>query len=322
MTTRLPIDILVPGTTTSTTGTIRLTGTDAVATHVLSTDLLAISVGILLYRITGEENVSLGLDFGEEKKTISPIFPTPSTTIAEAVTYLQEQKQLDTSNDAPPSSPPTATLCISKDEKDLDTNTTLPLPLTQEEAPLRCVVSTTTCYLEFDSGRISSAYADSILRTWTCILRHLNTSPPPTTTLIQDILYLDDIDRAIVLTTFNLPIVSDYKKQYNRKKKELPLLLHHLFQKQAAKYPKRIAVEGPRATMSYQELDHQANRVAHYLRQRCNIQPEDKVALLFPRCVESYVALLGVLKAGAAYVPLDVSFPAERIKFTLGALLC
>jgi hypothetical protein len=209
MTTRLPIDIVVPGTTTSTTGTIRLTGTDAVATHVLSTDLLAISAGILLYRITGEENVSLGLDFGEEKKTISPIFPTPSTTIEEAVTYLQEQKQLDTSNDAPPSSPPTATLCISKDEKDLDTNTTLPLPLTQEEAPLRCVVSTTTCYLEYDSGRISSAYADSILRTWTCILRHLNTSPPPTTTLIQDILYLDDVDRAIVLNNFNRPIVSD-----------------------------------------------------------------------------------------------------------------
>ena len=43
----------------------------------------------------------------------------------------------------------------------------------------------------------------------------------------------------------------------------------------------------------------------------------DTVALLFPRSVDSYIAILGIMKAGAAYVPLDVSFPMERIKFTL-----
>ncbi len=66
--------------------------------------------------------------------------------------------------------------------------------------------------------------------------------------------------------------------------------------------------------MTYVQLEADANRLARWLRHRYRIRPDDRVALLFPRgSREAYTALLAVLKAGAAYVPLDPETPAERV---------
>ena len=70
--------------------------------------------------------------------------------------------------------------------------------------------------------------------------------------------------------------------------------------------------------MTYAELEADANRLAHRLRRRYGIQPNDRVALLLARgSREAYTSLLAVLKAGAAYVPLDPEYPTERIAHIL-----
>ena len=66
--------------------------------------------------------------------------------------------------------------------------------------------------------------------------------------------------------------------------------------------------------LTYQELDHRANRLAHFLISR-GIEEGDLVGILLERSLDSYIALLGVLKAGAAFVPIDPSFPPDQIAF-------
>ncbi len=92
--------------------------------------------------------------------------------------------------------------------------------------------------------------------------------------------------------------------------------LHALFAAQAARTPQAIAVVQGANQLTYAELDAQAERLAARLRaQGCG--PGRMVGLFLERTPRMLVALLGALKAGAAYVPLDPSYPAERIGFML-----
>ena len=96
--------------------------------------------------------------------------------------------------------------------------------------------------------------------------------------------------------------------------------LQHLFEQRcdeihAGNGPhEAIVTEG--ATYGFRDLDNRANQVARFLREQ-GIKAGDRVALMFDKGVHTYVALLAVLKVNAAYVPLDASFPNERIGFIL-----
>ncbi|WP_447040836.1 amino acid adenylation domain-containing protein [Streptomyces sp. DSM 118878] len=89
-----------------------------------------------------------------------------------------------------------------------------------------------------------------------------------------------------------------------------------LFEAQAARTPERVAVVFEDVSLSYAELDARAERLAHLLIDR-GVRPGDFVALALPRSADLVVAVLGVLKAGAAYVPVDPAYPADRIRHTL-----
>lgn len=91
-------------------------------------------------------------------------------------------------------------------------------------------------------------------------------------------------------------------------------LLPDLFQLRAARTPHAPAVRSGGRVLSYGELNTRANRLAHHLIAR-GIGPEHLVGVRLPRSADLVVALLGVLKSGAAYVPLDSGAPAERIAF-------
>ncbi|WP_238319412.1 AMP-binding protein, partial [Xanthomonas maliensis] len=89
-----------------------------------------------------------------------------------------------------------------------------------------------------------------------------------------------------------------------------------LFEQQVGRAPHAIAlIDGDKA-LSYAELDTRANQLAHHLIAH-GIGPEDPVALLLQRGSDLVVALLAVLKAGAAYLPLDPAYPPERLAFML-----
>ena len=92
--------------------------------------------------------------------------------------------------------------------------------------------------------------------------------------------------------------------------------LHELVAEQAARTPDAIALEHAGESTSYRELNRAANRLAHHLREQ-GIGPDNLVALCLPRSPELVVAMLGVLKAGAAYLPVDPAYPQERIELLL-----
>jgi len=90
--------------------------------------------------------------------------------------------------------------------------------------------------------------------------------------------------------------------------------IHGWIAAHAARTPAAIAVECEGWELSFSELDQRANRLAQYLRQR-GAAPEVLVGICLERSPEMVVALLGILKSGAAYVPLDPAFPAERLAY-------
>ncbi len=90
--------------------------------------------------------------------------------------------------------------------------------------------------------------------------------------------------------------------------------IHELFEQQVKNNSEAIAVTFEEKQLTYKELNVQANQIAHYLRMR-GVGPEVLVGLFFERSLEMIVAILGVLKAGGAYLPIDPNYPQERIAF-------
>ncbi|MEV5676435.1 non-ribosomal peptide synthetase [Streptomyces sp. NPDC052069] len=91
-------------------------------------------------------------------------------------------------------------------------------------------------------------------------------------------------------------------------------LLPDLFQLQVARTPHAVAVRSGGRSLTYARLNAHANRLAHHLIAR-GVGPEHLVGVRLPRSADLVVALLGVLKSGAAYVPMDSDAPAERLAF-------
>ena len=81
-------------------------------------------------------------------------------------------------------------------------------------------------------------------------------------------------------------------------------------------FPDRVAVTDGNRQLTYGELNNKANRLAHLLIQR-GVGPEQFVALALPRSIDMLVSLLAVHKAGAAYVPLDPDYPADRLAYMI-----
>ncbi|HEX6346257.1 amino acid adenylation domain-containing protein [Umezawaea sp.] len=118
---------------------------------------------------------------------------------------------------------------------------------------------------------------------------------------LDDLRLLDDAERHQVLVEWN-PTGRDYPVD----------TLPALFAAQAARTPDAVAVTCDGEGLTYAELDARANRLAHALVER-GAGPERYVALRLPRSTDLVVAVLGVLKSGAAYLPIDPSYPADRV---------
>jgi amino acid adenylation domain-containing protein len=119
----------------------------------------------------------------------------------------------------------------------------------------------------------------------------------------------------------SLPLLAEQERakllyEWNATFTEYPreLSLHGLIEAQVARTPDAIALVFEDQSVSYAELERRANQLAHRLRS-LGVGPKQLVGLCLRRSVELIVGLLGILKTGAAYVPLDPSFPSDRIAF-------
>ena len=92
--------------------------------------------------------------------------------------------------------------------------------------------------------------------------------------------------------------------------------LFEIFENATDTYPSRPAIIFQDKEYSYKEIDANANRLARYLRER-GIQTGDKVGLIVENSAELYISMLGIMKSGAAYVPIDVGYPEDRVKYII-----
>jgi amino acid adenylation domain-containing protein len=111
---------------------------------------------------------------------------------------------------------------------------------------------------------------------------------------------------------------------WNATDKEYPSgkTIQQLFEEQVEKTPDNVAIVYEETKLSYRELNERANRLAHYLKNNYDIQPDSLIGLCLDRSEHILIGILGVLKSGGAYVPMDPSYPEERIQFILEDAKC
>ncbi|WP_162034321.1 AMP-binding protein, partial [Chryseobacterium potabilaquae] len=94
--------------------------------------------------------------------------------------------------------------------------------------------------------------------------------------------------------------------------------IHELFERQVEKTPDHIALVYEDIKLTYRELNERSNQLAHYLLETYKIQPDELILLCLERSEQMLIAILGVLKSGGAYVPMDPGYPMDRIEHILG----
>ncbi len=104
---------------------------------------------------------------------------------------------------------------------------------------------------------------------------------------------------------------------WNQTREDFPeACVHTLFERQAGRTPDAVAVQTEERSLTYRELNERANQLAHVLR-RNGVGPDRIVGIFMERSLEMVVAMLGIHKAGGAYLPLDPSYPKARLAFML-----
>jgi surfactin family lipopeptide synthetase A len=152
----------------------------------------------------------------------------------------------------------------------------------------------------------SAVERDSVARMsgwFTTFLRGLASEPHKS---IAELPLLDAEERHKLLAEWNNP----------RAVRPESRSIHRLFEEQVARTPDAVAVVFESGRLTYAELNRRANRVAHRLH-RLRVGPEERVGILVERSPEMVIGLLGVLKAGGAYLPLDPRAPRDRLLFMM-----
>ncbi|MEM1368005.1 MAG: amino acid adenylation domain-containing protein [Cyanobacteria bacterium P01_H01_bin.15] len=120
-----------------------------------------------------------------------------------------------------------------------------------------------------------------------------------------------------------LPLLTDAERQqilfeWNGTTVDYPYdkSIHELFEEQVVKTPNAIALVYENQSLTYTELNHRVNQLAHYF-QSLGVKPEARVGIYLERSLELVISILGILKAGGAYIPLDANSPLARNQFIL-----
>ncbi|QMS92210.1 amino acid adenylation domain-containing protein [Nostoc edaphicum CCNP1411] len=156
--------------------------------------------------------------------------------------------------------------------------------------------------LEYSTDLFQAATIDRLIQNFQTLLHGIGENPEQS---IAELPLLTENEQQQLLVQWNDTVV------------EIPdLCVHELFAQQAARTPDKIAVIFENKSLTYRELNTKANQLAHSL-QKLGVQTETRVGICCDRSLEMAIALLAVLKAGAAYIPLDPAYPQERLAFIL-----
>lgn len=157
--------------------------------------------------------------------------------------------------------------------------------------------------ISYNTAHYEAGVITRLLDHMETILAGMATQPD---TILAEVPMLTVAEREQLLHTWNADTV-DYPQDMG---------IHELVAAQVAQTPHAAALIFGKTTLTYTDLDQQANQLAHYL-QSLGVGPETLVGMYAHRSIEMVVGLLAILKAGGAYIPLDPAYPLERIIFML-----
>ncbi len=160
--------------------------------------------------------------------------------------------------------------------------------------------------LEYNTSLFRAETAERMLRGYETLLKSILQNPGGR---LGDFQIVDGPERALLLETWTDTSIALDRSQS----------LHQLFESRAAELPDCVAVADDETSLTFSELDARANQLAHYLLAR-GVTPEEPVPFFLGRTVRVMVAIIGILKAGAAYVPLDLLDPPGRRARVLSVL--
>ncbi len=160
-----------------------------------------------------------------------------------------------------------------------------------------------TVIFSYDRRRLSDEMVEQIACHWTAVMDGMIKKPD---TRLAELSVLSEQERQHLLVDWN-----DSRRSYPPDR-----CLHELFEAQARRTPERIALSGKGVDLTYRDLDAKANQLAHCLRKQ-GVGPDVRVGICLERSTNLLVAILGVLKAGGTYVPLDPTYPTERLAYML-----
>jgi natural product biosynthesis luciferase-like monooxygenase protein len=157
--------------------------------------------------------------------------------------------------------------------------------------------------LDYDAALFEEQTARRMLGHYTTILRELGSRPDARAATLSMLTAGEREELLVQRNATALPVRED-------------ACVHDLIAEQAARTPRAVALIAGDETLSYEELEQRANRMARYLVAR-GVGPEVLVGIRLERSADMLVAVLGTLKAGGAYLPLDPSYPEERIRYMI-----
>jgi amino acid adenylation domain-containing protein len=173
------------------------------------------------------------------------------------------------------------------------------------EIKLSCVQSADVLSLElhYDSSLVRAEDIARLTEEFQTLLASITSNPEAP---LGDLEVLGEFERARLLDEFNDVGTSV----------RIDKCIHQLFEEQVKRAPNNVAVVSTDQRLTYAQLNARANQLAHYL-QSLGVGPEVPVAICMERCLEMVVGVLGILKAGGSYVPLDPAYPKERLAFMM-----
>jgi len=159
-----------------------------------------------------------------------------------------------------------------------------------------------TGFFEYNSDLFDRSTLERLTHHYLVLLRGITAAPDRQLSAYE--LMTEDERQKVVL-------------EWNHTETSYPdLCLHQLFEQQAKERPDAVALKADDISLTYRELDERANQLANLLIGR-NLPPESFVGVCTDRSSHMVVALLGVLKAGCAYLPMDPLYPADRLAFMI-----
>ncbi|PYP93124.1 MAG: non-ribosomal peptide synthetase [Candidatus Angelobacter sp. Gp1-AA117] len=163
---------------------------------------------------------------------------------------------------------------------------------------------TMSCNFEYNTALFEEQTIARMVQDYQAILQQM---------IAQPALHLHALEEALDHAALH-QVLSEFSRSGNRPLPEAAI--HQLFEQQAGRTPDVLAIVTVHGRLTYRDLNRRANQLAREL-QKQGIGVESRVAIFMERSAEMFIAVLAVLKAGAAYVPLNPQHPAERTRFLL-----